>query len=75
MKNFYVIFSRKETLDELNFYSEPLFWSNDWGWVSLETATVFTADEALSMDLNLPDDGVWLKLPRTDDVGVPNETI
>lgn len=37
--------------------NEPLYWSNEWGWVSGETAQLFTAqDHAV---LNLPIGGTW----------------
>lgn len=43
---------------------EPLYWSNDDGWVDLSSATVFTADEAEApVYLPLGASG-FIRLPR-----------
>jgi len=39
---------------------EPMYWSNEFGWVDLESATRFTEDE--TKRLNLPTGGEWKKL-------------
>lgn len=36
---------------------EPLYWSNEWGWVSGEVAQLFTAQD--HAELNLPIGGIW----------------
>ena len=36
---------------------EPVFWSNELGWVSYDDATIFTEKER--DELNLPEDGIW----------------
>jgi len=54
----YVIYSQKESLAD--DYKEPMFWSNNDGWGSLATATVF--DDTKS-NLPLPNDSVWVELP------------
>jgi len=48
----HVIFSHVETINDT--FSEPQFWSNDQGWVSLPDATVFD-----STDHDLPTTGEW----------------
>jgi hypothetical protein len=52
--SFYVIEAITERDDETG---EPLFWSNQMGWVSLPDATLFT--EAERNRLNLPIGGTW----------------
>ncbi len=42
---------------------EPLFWSNDDGWVGVESCTYFSAEEQPT--LNLPDRGQWVRLTET----------
>ena len=37
--------------------SQPLYWSNEFGWVSGDIATIFTAID--KEDLNLPIGGNW----------------
>lgn len=46
--------------------SEPLFWSNADGWVSLDAATAFSASE--SGEFNLPIGGAWLTLRVAGDL-------
>jgi hypothetical protein len=59
MKKF-VIFSMQETL----FLSdEPIFWSNEDGWGSLESATVFSEDEVIGA-MMVQSDALWLQLPE-----------
>ena len=41
---------------------EPLFWSNDLGWVELESATRFTINERAV--LNPPLGGIWAEDPE-----------
>lgn len=40
--------------------SDGVFWSNDQGWVDLTSATIFTGDDPI--DLNLPADGEWVRI-------------
>lgn len=60
----YVIFSLEETLYDLNH--EPLFWSNEDGWVSLATATIFTEEETEQNDgfLSFNKDTSFVQLPE-----------
>lgn len=51
----YVIYSMDET--KRDDYREPQFWSNDNGWGSLESATVFTQAERHTLQLPGPHDG------------------
>jgi hypothetical protein len=60
MPKHFVIFSEMETAENSG---NPLFWSNQDGWGSLETATVFTEKEKNSLTLPLPD-GAWVMLPE-----------
>lgn len=48
-----------ETESEL-FHGEPLFWSNDLGWVDFESATQFEKWEKDSIDL--PMGGEWHRI-------------
>lgn len=44
--------------------AEELWWSNEDGWVSLETATLFSLEDRLS--LHLPIGGMWICVERED---------
>ncbi len=56
----FVIFSQSET----DLSGEPSFWSNEDGWGALETATVFTEEEAKTFAT--VDDCRWMSLPRKE---------
>lgn len=56
----YVIFSHVETVRQESM--EPMYWSNDQGWVDLSSATIFTAEEKAIFGLPSPD-GSWVELP------------
>lgn len=48
--------------------AQPLFWSNGDGWVSLESATIFSNKERVKYGDRLPDTGMgmlasWAQLP------------
>lgn len=45
-------------IKEKNSVEEPLFWSNEDGWVDKESATRFTTKQR--ENLNLPDEGRWV---------------
>jgi hypothetical protein len=53
----YVIYNHEETW-QYSLDCEPLFWSNEDGWGSLSTATVFDPKEIDYLDL--PMGGKWL---------------
>lgn len=55
----YVIYSEEERDDETN---EPLYWSNELGWVDITDATKFTEDE--KEVLTPPLSGKYIKFPR-----------
>lgn len=49
------------SLNESTLQGEPMFWSNDDGWVSLESATSFTIDDVNYYHLPMPEDSIWVK--------------
>jgi hypothetical protein len=58
----YVIFGGVDEFDD-----QPLFWNNDSGWGSLESATQFSEEEKQSSNLPVRDsisESVWVKLPE-----------
>lgn len=58
----YVIFGYVDEGD-----GQPLFWSNDIGWVNLESATKFTEKDTGTLNLPMTGNGktgVWVKLPK-----------
>ena len=57
-KKNWVIFSFAATQNDLEH--EPLFWSNEDGWVALSTATKFTEEQVKWYIL--PDDGKAVQL-------------
>jgi hypothetical protein len=62
-RTFWVIFGY---VDE---HAQPLYWSNEEGWVSLESATVFSDGQKDRIAGNVPDPGVgswtaeWVQIP------------
>ena len=52
----FVIKSTKEVDDET---SRPLYWSNDFGWVSEDSEDVTMFDDYERTGLNLPINGEW----------------
>jgi hypothetical protein len=63
MKQRWVIFGYVSPDD-----GQPLFWSNADGWVSLESATVFTRKERIKHEDDVPITGtaspaLWVLLP------------
>ena len=60
----YVIFSLTESSSaSFAAFHEPAFWSNISGWGALESATIFNEWERENLDLPLPPDSVWVKMP------------
>jgi hypothetical protein len=55
-KKKYVIYSFEETTAQ----DEPLFWNNEFGWTSIESATIFTEDDTKVLNLPLPKDSKWI---------------
>jgi len=55
----FVVFSFQETLFS---EGEPMFWSNEDGWGSLESATVLKEYEAIGIML-VQEDAVCVQLP------------
>jgi len=58
-ENLMVIAGEKDTTND-----EPLFWSNDQGWVDLASAAVYTEDEVKSEAFTLPISGEWVNAAR-----------
>lgn len=54
---------------------EPLYWSNEYGWVGIEEATKYTEEDAQSY-LNLPHGSEWryesmelgVDIPTSEDI-------
>ena len=59
MRFFIIAHAHKDPLDDA-----PLFWSNEDGWVSLVSASVFTEKDIRILNLPLEAWG-WLELPNT----------
>ena len=57
----YVIFSLKETIAN---DGEPMFWNNEDGWGSLQSAFVFSEDECVNSEIPLAGDAIWVALPQ-----------
>ena len=51
----YAIYSPSES----QLHEEPLFWSNEFGWTSLDQATFFTEEETQTLNTTAPD-GIWV---------------
>jgi len=47
---------------------EPMFWSKQYGWIDLESATVFTDNEVAVFDCLPTESWGWLTLPDTQEV-------
>lgn len=60
----YVIFSLAESILD----GDAMFWSNILGWTELENATVFTEAHTIYLDLPMPADSCWTKLPKRKDL-------
>ena len=48
------------SVDEVDDDGVLLYWSNEFGWVNLSEAEIFTSDEMLEFDL--PMGGRWEKI-------------
>ncbi len=59
LDDLFVIFGPEISAKE----DEPLFWSNDDGWVGVESCSYFSNQEQET--LNLPDGGQWVRLTET----------
>lgn len=54
----YIIRCTDPTQAEWDFFEDgPLYWNNEIGWVTKESATRFTKDDIIN--LNLPIGGQW----------------
>jgi hypothetical protein len=60
MNKHFVIYN--ESSLSFNLEDDALYWSNEFGWAGLTSATVFT--EAETEMYNLPDDGKFVQLPK-----------
>jgi hypothetical protein len=66
-KDRYVIYSASETLADA--YNTALYWSNEYGWGSLSTATVLTFQDTLenNMPMSADHDAEYVLLPQLED--------
>ena len=57
--------------DQRSDADDPLFWSNEDGWVDRDSATTFTTSEASATHLPIGGSPVWVEVDDNDNIPYP----